>query len=40
VPFLSQIPIFGELFTRRKKTLSQSQVIITITPTINKPLNP
>lgn len=32
VPILSKIPIFGELFTRRKKTKSSSQVIITLTP--------
>ncbi len=34
VPILSQIPIFGELFTRRKTTKVSSQVIISITPTI------
>jgi len=34
VPILSQIPVFGELFTRRKTTKVSSQVIISITPTI------
>lgn len=34
VPILSQIPFFGELFTRRKTTKNKSQVIISITPQI------
>lgn len=34
VPILGQIPFFGELFTRRKTTKNQSQVIISITPQI------
>ncbi|GIV02488.1 MAG: hypothetical protein KatS3mg015_1318 [Fimbriimonadales bacterium] len=34
VPILSDIPVIGELFKRRKKTKSSSQVIITITPRI------
>lgn len=34
VPLLSQIPLFGELFTRRKTTKNQSQVIISITPQV------
>jgi type II secretory pathway component GspD/PulD (secretin) len=34
VPGLSQIPLFGELFKRRKTTKLNSQVIIIITPTI------
>ncbi len=34
VPILSKIPLFGELFKRRKKTKSSSQVIITLTPTL------
>lgn len=34
VPILSSIPLFGELFTRRKTTRNQSQVIISITPQI------
>ncbi len=37
VPFLSRIPILGELFTRRKKSHSVSQVIITITPILIDP---
>jgi type II secretory pathway component GspD/PulD (secretin) len=37
VPFLSQIPLLGELFKRRKSTKISSQVIITITPTIIRP---
>jgi type II secretory pathway component GspD/PulD (secretin) len=34
VPILSKIPILGELFTRRRRTHTSSQVIISITPTI------
>lgn len=34
VPLLGQIPIFGELFTRRKTTKNQSQVVISVTPQI------
>ncbi|GMV36595.1 MAG: hypothetical protein AMXMBFR61_11030 [Fimbriimonadales bacterium] len=34
VPGLSQIPLFGELFKRRKTTKLNSQVVIIITPTI------
>lgn len=34
VPLLSQIPILGELFKRRKTTKSSSQVIIAITPVV------
>lgn len=37
VPILSEIPIFGELFKHRKKTKSQSQVIISITPVVLNP---
>ncbi|HZH98504.1 MAG TPA: hypothetical protein VEX38_05990 [Fimbriimonadaceae bacterium] len=37
VPLLSQIPLLGELFKRRKTTKVSSQVIITITPTIIRP---
>lgn len=36
VPILSKIPIFGELFTRRKTTNKSSQVVILITPTIEE----
>jgi hypothetical protein len=36
VPFLSRIPLFGELFTHRKHTHTKSEVIITITPEILK----
>ena len=36
VPFLSNIPLFGELFTYRKRTHNKSEVIITITPEILK----
>ena len=36
VPFLSRIPLFGELFTHRQHTHSKSEVIITITPQILK----
>lgn len=32
VPILADIPVIGELFKRRKRTKSSSQVIITITP--------
>ncbi|MFI5386115.1 MAG: type II secretion system protein GspD, partial [Fimbriimonadales bacterium] len=32
VPFLSQIPILGEIFKHRKVTKTKSQVIITVTP--------
>lgn len=34
VPLLSQIPLLGELFTRRKRTKKSSQVIINITPVV------
>lgn len=34
VPFLSKIPILGEFFTRRRKTKSASQIVITLTPTV------
>lgn len=34
VPILSKIPVFGELFKRRKKTKASSQVIISLTPTL------
>lgn len=37
VPILSQIPLFGELFKRRKTTRSNSQVIISITPIVTNP---
>lgn len=36
VPFLSRIPLFGELFTYRKKTKRKSEVVIVITPEILK----
>ncbi|MFI5385430.1 MAG: type II secretion system protein GspD [Fimbriimonadales bacterium] len=34
VPFLSEIPILGELFKHRKTTHTKSQVIISITPVV------
>jgi len=34
VPFLSNIPILGEIFKHRKVTKTKSQVIITVQPTI------
>jgi len=34
VPFLSQIPILGEIFQHRRTTKTKSQVIITVTPTV------
>jgi hypothetical protein len=34
VPFLSRIPLFGELFTYRKKNKRQSELVVTITPQI------
>lgn len=37
VPILSKIPLFGELFKRRKKTRSSSQVVISLTPTLVLP---
>lgn len=37
IPILSKIPLFGELFTRRKKTKSSSQVVISLTPTLIPP---
>lgn len=37
IPILGDVPIFGELFKRRKKTRSSSQVILTVTPTIVPP---
>jgi type II secretory pathway component GspD/PulD (secretin) len=37
VPLISEIPILGELFKRRKTTKVSSQVIITITPVVIKP---
>lgn len=37
VPLLSKIPIFGELFRRRKTTKSSSQVVISLTPTLIAP---
>src|SRR5690606_17466722 len=37
VPILSKIPLFGELFKRRKKTCSSSQVVISLTPTLVLP---
>jgi type II secretory pathway component GspD/PulD (secretin) len=36
VPLLSRIPILGELFTYRHKTRSHSELVITITPEIEK----
>ncbi len=36
VPFLSRIPLFGELFTYRKKNKHKSEVVIVITPEIQK----
>ena len=36
VPILSRVPLFGELFTYRKKTKRKSEVVITITPQIIK----
>lgn len=38
VPILSKIPLFGELFTRRKTTTKSSQVVIFITPIV-EPIN-
>ncbi|HVL37811.1 MAG TPA: secretin N-terminal domain-containing protein [Fimbriimonadaceae bacterium] len=40
VPILSEVPILGELFKRRKKSKSSGQVIITVTPTITTPHSP
>ncbi len=40
VPFLSNIPILGEIFKHRKITKNKSQVIITVTPTILPPTTP
>lgn len=40
VPFLSDIPIFGELFKRRKATKTTSQVIISIKTELIKPKTP
>lgn len=37
VPILSQLPILGELFKRRKKTRNTSQLVISVTPTIVLP---
>jgi len=37
VPILSKIPLFGELFKRRKKTRSSSQVVISLTPILVPP---
>jgi type II secretory pathway component GspD/PulD (secretin) len=37
VPFLSQIPFFGELFKWRSTNKEQSQVVISITPRIIRP---
>lgn len=37
VPILSDIPILGELFKRRKTTKTSSQVLIAITPTVIPP---
>ena len=37
VPLLSEIPILGELFKRRKTTKTSSQVIIAITPVVIPP---
>ncbi len=37
VPLLSDIPILGELFKRRKKTKTSSQVLIAITPVVIPP---
>lgn len=34
VPILSELPFFGELFKRRKRTKVSSQVMITITPVL------
>jgi type II secretory pathway component GspD/PulD (secretin) len=36
VPFLSRIPLFGELFTYRKSNKRKSEVVIVITPEILK----
>jgi len=36
VPLLSRIPLFGELFTHRRRTRRQSELIITITPELLK----
>ncbi|MDQ2688619.1 MAG: hypothetical protein M3Y28_12210, partial [Armatimonadota bacterium] len=36
VPGLSKIPFFGELFTNRHKTRTRSEVVIVITPEIQK----
>lgn len=35
VPLVSEIPIIGELFKRRKRVKSSSQVIITLKPTVS-----
>ena len=37
VPILSKIPLFGELFKRRKKTRNSSQVVISLTPMLVPP---
>src|SRR5262249_49103178 len=36
VPILSRIPLFGELFTYRSKTRTRTELIITITPEVQK----
>lgn len=36
VPLLSRIPIFGELFTFRKRTRNQSELVVMITPELLK----
>lgn len=38
VPFLSKIPILGEIFQHRKITKTKSQVIITVQPTVLPPI--
>src|SRR5207302_10692318 len=36
IPYLSRIPVLGELLTNRRKTKSKNDLVITITPEILK----
>lgn len=39
VPILGDLPVFGELFRRRRRQKTSSQLVITVTPTIVPPLS-
>ena len=40
IPWIGDVPILGKLFTSHSYTKSKSELLVLVTPTIVKPLNP